>query len=283
MAKIYLIYNKKNGKKYVGETTRTAAQRFSEHIFHAFKDSRREYEKTRNDFHKEMVDEGENIFKTFNFSILEECDNKVRFERELYYIEKIKPEYNEIGKKYSIYKNKDKIIEEYKNGSNVTDIRKKYKCRHDVIAAILKGANIEIKRSRPHHCKKVYLFDENGFVIKEWVNAGECSEDLGIDRGNIRCCCIANTKNNYLYNSACGYHFKYTNNTPVDMFEISNDKETIRFKSKNAFVNFFKNKFPEKNIYYGNLTRKRKTVYGYKITALSTLPRRKNKKIKKEE
>ena len=80
-----------------------------------------------------------------------------------------------------------------------------------------------------------------------------------------------NTKNNYLYNSAGGYHFKYTKDTPVDMFEISNDYETIRFKSKNAFVKFFKQKFPDKNIQYGQLTRNRKSVYGYKVKVLNGL------------
>lgn len=129
----------------------------------------------------------------------------------------------------------------------------------------------EIKRSRPTNCKKVYLFDDNGNIVKEWVNAGECSNDLHIDRGNIRVCCISNTKHNYLYNSAKGHHLKYTKDTPVDMFEIEKDGIIKRFKSKNAFVDYFKKEFPDKKIVYGQLTRNRKTVYGYKIKVLNSL------------
>lgn len=266
MAKIYLIYNKENNKKYVGETTRNVAQRFAEHIANSSK-----YQEKRNVFYKEIFDCGENVFNVFEYSILEECLDKDRFDRELYYISKIKPEYNENGKKFYIYNIKNKIIQEYINGKNITEIRKKYNCRHQYISAILKEANIKIKKSRPSKTKKVYLFNDDGNVIKEWNNAGECSLELNIDRGNIRCCCIANTKNNYLYNSACGYHFKYTNNTPIDMFEIEKDGEIKRFKSKNAFVNFFKEQFPDKDIKYGQLTRNRKTVYGYKIKVLNSL------------
>lgn len=267
MAKIYLITNNENGKKYVGETTRFVAQRFGEHISCAF----RYYKKRRNNFYRDIVESGENVFNTFSYIILEECDDNVRFERELYYIGKIKPEYNEDGKEFFINNIKDKIIEEYKNGSNITKIRQKYKCRHELISAILKENNIEIKRSRPTNCKKVYLFEDNGNVVKEWVNAGECSNDLHIDRGNIRVCCIANTKHNYLYNSAKGHHLKYTKDTPIDMFEIEKDGVVKRFKSKNAFVNYFKKEFPDKKIVYGQLTRNRKTVYGYKIKVLNSL------------
>lgn len=267
MAKIYLITNNENGKKYVGETTRFVAQRFGEHISSAF----RNYKKRRNDFYKDIAESGENVFNVFTYTILEECNDNIRFERELYYIGKIKPEYNEDGKEYFINNIKDKIIEEYNNGSNITKIRQKYKCRHQLISAILKDNGVEIKRSRPTSCKKVYLFDDDGNVIKEWINAGECSNDLNIDRGHIRFCCISNTKHNYLYNSAKGYHFKYTKDTPVDMFEIEKSGVIKRFKSKNAFVNYFKKEFPYKTIRYGQLTRNRKTVYGYKIKVLNSL------------
>ena len=270
MAKIYLIHNKQNNKKYVGETTRCVTQRFAEHIVNSSR-----YKNRRNDFYKELFDAGENIFNIFQYSVLEECEDNIRFERELYYIGKIKPEYNEYGKEYYIYSKKDKIISDYLNGENITEIRKKYKCRHEIISSILKEANIKIKKSRPCNCKKVYLFDNDGNLIKEWANAGECSNELNIDRGNIRVCCISNTKNNYLYNSACGYHLKYNKDIPKDMFEIEKNGIIKRFKSKNAFVDFFKQQFPDKIIRYGQLTRNRKSVYGYKITVLNSLSKKK--------
>ena len=272
MAKIYLIHNKLNDKKYVGETTRTVAMRFAEHIA-----SSRDYKKKQNCFYKEIFECGEEAFNVFEYTILEECDDEDRFIRELYYISKIKPEYNEMGKQYSLYLIKDKIAKEYLNGSNITTLRQKYKCRHNFMTSLLKSCGITLKKSLPTQYKKVYLFDDDGKIIKEWINAGECAKELNIDRGNIRFCCIKNTKNNYLYNTANGYHFKYNNDTPIDMYEITNENETLRFKSKNALMNFFKQKFPNKRIVVSQLTRNRERVYGYKIIVLYN---RKNKEIK---
>ena len=94
--------------------------------------------------------------------------------------------------------------------------------------------------------------------------------ELNIDRGNIRLCCLKNTKENILYFTACGYHFKYDKQTPKDMYEVVNKKtnEIFKFKSKEALLLHFENILPNKKINYGQLVRNRKSVYGHIIKKL---------------
>ena len=266
MAKIYLIYNTKNNKKYVGETINCVSQRFCQHIDSAF----RTYKNKNNSFYSEMKESGENVFEDFKYTILCECSDSERFEKEIEYIEKIKPEYNENFKHHYLYSIREKIIEEYNNGKTITELRTKYKCRHHFISKLLKINNVKIQKSRNQFSKRVYLFDDNGNIKNEWVNAGACSSELGIDRGNIRLCCLKNTKENILYYSANGYNFKYNKETPKDMYEVINKEtqEIKRFKTKQSFLNYFKELYPTKNILYGQLVRDRKSVYGHIIKKL---------------
>lgn len=265
MAKIYLIYNIENGKKYVGQTTGNVAQRFCQHIDGSYRKK-----ESLTQFHKEMKESGEKVFEIFKYRILEECENEDRFKKEIEYISKIKPEYNEDLKVYYLLSIQNQIIDEYNNGKTITQIRQKYRCRHDFISNLLKTNGIKIEWSRNQFSKKIYLFDQQGKVIKHWNGAGRCSAELGIDRSNIRLCCLKNTKYNTLYFSAEGKHFKYNQDIPKNMYEIIEIKTgtIFTFKSKEALTDFFQKKFPEKKILYGQLVRNRKTVYGYKIKKL---------------
>ena len=270
MAKIYLIINTKNNKKYVGQTTGNVSQRFCQHIDASY---RKDADKKRSEFYKDIKESGENVFEQFKYKILEECENKDKLKREVFYISKILPEYNENYKSQYIKSITETIIDEYSKGNNITDIRKKYKCRHQLISLIIKEAIKEGKIKKHNSCstrKKVYMFDDDGKVKKEWLCAGDCSRELKIDRGNIRLCSLRNTKENLLYFTAEGYHFKYNKETPKDMYQIKNKQtqEIKTFKTKEAFIDYFKKEFPNKNILYGQLVRYRKSVYGYEIKKL---------------
>lgn len=266
MAKIYLIKNTKNGKCYVGQTTNSIIQRFAQHIDSAFRTA----EVKRNIFYTEIKQADENILDVFRISLLEVCDDSVKNEREKFYIDKIKPEYNEMFKQSYLMSNKQDIIKEYCKGKTIDELRIKYSCRSGFISKLLKDENIQVKRSRPKKGKKVFLFNAKGEAIKSWLNAGECSFELKIDRGNIRCCCIKNSKENILYFSANGYHFKYNDEMPNDMYKIENKKngEVHFFKTKESLVDFFKTILPDKNIIFSQLVRDRKSMYGYIITKL---------------
>ncbi len=86
MAYIYQATNKVNGKRYIGQTTYDKlSKRINTHWHYAktsgsnlpFPNALRKYGR-----------------ENFNWSILEECDKEVRGEREVYWIDKVKPEYN---------------------------------------------------------------------------------------------------------------------------------------------------------------------------------------------
>lgn len=265
MAKVYLIYNTINNKKYVGTTLNCVSQRFCQHIDSAFRTS----EKRRNSFYKEIHSCKEEVFNIFKYTILEECEDEVRFKREKYYIKKIKPAYNEAFKWGYIINEKDKIIDLYLKGKTIDEIRIIYKCRQNIISDLLKENGIKIQKSRNKFSKPVYLFNKDGVFIKEWQDASTCSSELNIDRGNIRICCLNNTKENMLYYSAGGKNFKYNKDVPKNMFKVSNKitEDIIYFKTKEALVCFFKEMFPKAR--YGAIIREgRKYYHGYVVKKL---------------
>ena len=105
--------------------------------------------------------------------------------------------------------------------------------------------------------------------IKKWRDAGVCSSELNIDRGNIRLCCLKNTKENMLYYSAEGKNFKYNNDIPKNMFKVinKNTEDVFYFKTKEALVYFFKEMFPKAQ-YSAIIRSGRKYYHGYMVEKL---------------
>lgn len=84
MGFIYLVINNINNKKYIGQTKLTIEKRWERHIYDA---------QNKNDdfyFHKAI-----RKYNPSNFTItqLEECDNSLLDEQEIYYIELYKTYY----------------------------------------------------------------------------------------------------------------------------------------------------------------------------------------------
>lgn len=265
MGKIYMITNVLNNKKYVGQTTNFVSQRFAQHVDSAF----RYYKKKKSDLYRDMVSSGENVYIDFKYTILEECDDENLNEREVYWIKKIKSEYNEN------YKSKiladlyaKEICNMYKNGYTVTEIRIKYRCRHTEIKKILEENHINILKSRPkeEQRKKVYYFDEMGNFIRKYNYIAECANDLGIKQGNPRLCALNNTKKGYLYYTCSGKYFSYKKEQPY-IYKIINNKKNIEIlcKTKLGVENEMK-KLINKYLPFSQLKRKgRKTIYGFEI------------------
>jgi group I intron endonuclease len=86
MAYIYQATNKINGKKYIGQTSYDKLRkRIHTHLWYAkHKGSNLPFPNALRKYGKE----------NFDWEILEECDNSIKGEREVYWIEKVKPEYN---------------------------------------------------------------------------------------------------------------------------------------------------------------------------------------------
>lgn len=82
MAYIYCIKNNINGKCYVGKTLKSPKERFSEHLYDAYKPT----EENR-PLYRAIKKYGEN---NFSLQVLEECADELASEREIWYIKKLK-------------------------------------------------------------------------------------------------------------------------------------------------------------------------------------------------
>lgn len=86
MAFIYRAVNKTNGKSYIGQTTyERLSQRINTHWWYA------NNKNTNLPFPNALRKYGR---ESFTWEILEECDTDQRGDREVFWIDKIKPEYN---------------------------------------------------------------------------------------------------------------------------------------------------------------------------------------------
>lgn len=138
---IYLIENKINGKKYVGQTSYSITQRFQEHI----RNSNRFPERTLyRAFHKYGID-------SFDLILLEEVEEKELSQRECFWIQKFNTYqngYNETlgGEGTSLY-NKEEIIEQYQKIQCINDVAILFNCDRSTVQRILTTANIPIKEN----------------------------------------------------------------------------------------------------------------------------------------
>lgn len=82
MAYIYCIKNKINGKCYVGKTLKSPKERFSEHLYDAYKPT----EENR-PLYRAIKKYGKD---NFSLRVLEECTDGLASEREIWYIKKLK-------------------------------------------------------------------------------------------------------------------------------------------------------------------------------------------------
>lgn len=91
MANIYVITNKLNGMQYVGATAFSIRKRFKEHCRGINR-----IQSYNRPLYRDMREYG---VENFDIELLEECDDDVKFDREVYWIEK---------------------LDTYKNGYNLT-------------------------------------------------------------------------------------------------------------------------------------------------------------------
>lgn len=216
MAHVYVITNTINGKQYVGATRRSVEKRFKEHYF----ESKRQRCKNR------PLYIAINKYGIDNFSIeeLEECLDEERFDRECYWIEKLKTydngynlTYGGAGKNLFDYK---EIADKYLEIKNQKEVAKLFNCDIHTVRVACKDNDIDIISKhdvqKNLYAKKIAMVDKDSDVV---VRVFNCMEDafrfLDASRnGHISAVCKGNRK------TAFGYKWRY-----VDDEYISNEFE----------------------------------------------------------
>lgn len=179
---IYLIENKINGKKYIGQTTRTIEERWKEHC----KDS------LKKRLEKRPLYNAINKYGSENFilCLVEEVEESLLSEREIYWINyynTYKEGYNAtLGGEGCSFIDKQSVIDNYKKLQNQNEVSKLLKYHPSTIRKILKINDIDIKNPekvlQEKLGNKISAYSLDGKFIKSFpsqISAGKWVLELG--------------------------------------------------------------------------------------------------------
>lgn len=208
MAYIYCIKNNINGKCYVGKTLKSPNERFSEHLYDAYKPT----EENR-PLYRAIKKYGKN---NFSLQTLEECADELASEREIWYIKKLKTYahgYNAtIGGDGKQLFDHDIIKAQLEAGLSQKLIAELNGCSIDLIRQVRLANNIPLTKVRKQ--PSVVAYTKDGTEVGVFISAREAFRflrEIGIT--NARCCggthisdvCNGNRKEAY------GFRWKYIN------------------------------------------------------------------------
>lgn len=188
MAYIYKITNKINGKIYIGKTMFSPEKRWKEHC----KDYKKE------NFEKRPLYSAMRKYGIENFllSTIEQCDDTIVNDREVYWIEyfqSFKNGYNAtIGGDGKHYLDYDLICETYKQVQNAVKTAEICGCHPDSVKRILKEKKIEITLSseiaKKETSKMINQYDLKNNYIKTFPSINDAAryiQSLSPERANL--------------------------------------------------------------------------------------------------
>ena len=209
MSYIYKIINDINDKIYIGKTVFSIDKRFKEHCCDAFKQRNKE-----RPLYKAMREYG---IEHFYIELIEECDDNLASDREIYWIGLYNTYSNGYNATYGgdgkfLYNHKN-IAMRLKEHPYSFDISKEFNCCVEIIREIAQEYNIKLKSYSPSSSKHVVAYTKNGEKIEEFDSTvlasqwcfeqGKCADLCSGVRAHISAC--ANGKRKMAY----GYIWKY--------------------------------------------------------------------------
>lgn len=219
MGYIYCITNQVNQKKYVGLTIRSLSVRFKQH-----KSDRNKYPNIPlyKAFNKYGVE-------NFSISLLEEVDNSMLSEREIYWIDKLgtfisKNGYNAtLGGQggHRIYDDNDKerIVELWESGMSISDVNNVTGIGENFISSVVQELpnfkehtqEIITSRIRKTRGRRIKQYSLTGEFVKEYETASDARRELGLSSSTqiISCCQIPTY-------TCHGYLWRYAEDEPPE-------------------------------------------------------------------
>lgn len=208
---IYKITNNVNGKCYIGKTLGSIEKRWQEHQ-HDSQTRKKEIRPLYRAFNKYGI-------KNFSIEQIEECDEDILSEREIYWIKY----YNSYHYGYNAtmggdgkqFFDHDKILEELKKAPYPIEIGKKIGCSADTVRIIAHKNNIKVKNKgcgqNVASPKIVYQYSLNGEFIQEFSSTMDAGKWL-VSQGKAK---SVESRNHIgevcrgLRSTAYGYKWKY--------------------------------------------------------------------------
>ena len=173
---IYMITNKINNKKYIGQTIQKPRVRFLYHIQYAAKD--------RNIINMPITKAIHQYGKeNFDFEVLEECEEELLDEREEYYVNKYDTFYNgynatlggQSGSKIDI--DLDEMLELYHKFRSARQVAEYYGVDKVAICERLKKLNVPFYKKNEQSNYRVSVFKE-GQLVAEFECKIDCAKWL---------------------------------------------------------------------------------------------------------
>lgn len=203
---VYLLTNLVNGSRYVG-SSKNIYQRLLTH---------RSY--LRHGKHvNSHLQNAWNLYgeDNFEYSVLEKCDENIRIQREQYYIDTLKPEYNIVLDDIS--------LPPYSEESRLKHSKTKKRMYKDGTL-------------KPNNCKYIYVYDLEGNYLKSYNSISKASRDLNIYYGLIRKVLKG------LQKQCHGYMFSFTKEEHMDKYVRTKDGtsqyKTVYVYNENEYYSF---------------------------------------------
>lgn len=202
MGYIYIISNDINNKKYIGKTSHTIEYRWKLHLA--------QYPYVNCPLYSAFKKYGTNHFSIHQ---IEECNNDILSEREIYWI-KFYNSYNNgynatLGGEGCSKYDYDEILKLWNEGYHIRQITKQVNGNCHVIGQILRDLGISKEeiyhRGAGNNRKLVGQFTLNGELLKIYPSASEASRQTNAPQPNISKCCRGEM------NSCHGYMWQYLN------------------------------------------------------------------------